>query len=178
VGRANPFRQNTKHEKQESEGQSLLFSDEITDEEKAKESQLIDVDDFTLEEKLAFEKEFLGFYLTSHPHMELLSNLRLITTHEIELLESEKEGAIIKVGGVIEVIRKIFTKKTNAEMAFVTIGDDKGITIEAVIFPKTFEESKKYLIQDTVIIIDGKLDSKDDRPVLIANKITPAALPI
>lgn len=167
----------TKTKKQESEGQSLLFGDEMTDEEKAKESQLIDVDDFSLEEKLAFEKEFLGFYLTSHPHMELLSNLRLITTHEIELLESEKEGAIIKVGGVVEVIRKIFTKKTNAEMAFVTIGDDKGITIEAVIFPKTFEESKKYLVQDTVIIIDGKLDSKDDRPVLIANKITPAVLP-
>jgi len=168
----------TKTKKQESEGQSLLFGDEMTDEEKAKESQLIDVDDFTLEEKLAFEKEFLGFYLTSHPHMELLSNLRLITTHEIELLESEKEGTIIKVGGVVEVIRKIFTKKTNAEMAFVTIGDDKGITIEAVIFPKTFEESKKYLVQDTVIIIDGKLDSKDDRPVLIANKITPAVLPV
>nr|MBP6882762.1 DNA polymerase III subunit alpha [Candidatus Levybacteria bacterium] len=167
----------TKTKKQESEGQSLLFGDEMTDEEKAKESQLIDVDDFSLEEKLAFEKEFLGFYLTSHPHMELLSNLRLITTHEIELLESEKEGTIIKVGGVVEVIRKIFTKKTNAEMAFVTIGDDKGITIEAVIFPKTFEESKKYLVQDTVIIIDGKLDSKDDRPVLIANKITPAVLP-
>lgn len=63
------------------------------------------------------------------------------------------------------------TKKTNAEMAFLSIGDEKGLTVECVVFPKVFEEARALLINDNVIMIEGKLDSKDEQPVVIANKI-------
>ena len=90
------------------------------------------------------------------------------------MLEGEKEGTMVKVGGIIEMTKKIFTKKSNAEMAFIQIGDEKGITIECVIFPRVFEEYKSLLVQDTVILIEGKLNMKDDRPVIIVEKINPA----
>ncbi|MBI5044761.1 MAG: DNA polymerase III subunit alpha [Candidatus Levybacteria bacterium] len=162
-----------KSKKNESQGQSSLFDNEESQDDN-QNITYFDVDDFSLEEKLSFEKEFLGFYLTSHPHMETLSRIRLMTTHEIELIESEKEGTLIKIGGIIEAMRKIVTKKSNAEMAFITIGDDKGITVECVVFPKVFEESKTFLITDSVILIEGRLDSKDEQPVVIANKISSA----
>lgn len=160
----------TKIKKQESDGQGSLFGDE-PDETTNNHDVTIDVDDFTLEEKLAFEKEFLGFYLTSHPHMETLSFIKHVISHEIELLEGEKQGTFVKVGGIIEATRKIMTKKTNAEMAFLSLGDEKGLTVECVVFPRVFEESKSLLINDSVVVVEGKLDIKDEQPVVIVNKI-------
>lgn len=164
----------TKTKKQESEGQASLFGDEAMDNTQATDMPTIDVDDFLLEEKLAFEKEFLGFYLTSHPHMETLANIKHVVTHEIELLEGEKQGTFVKIGGIVEGLRKIVTRKSNAEMAFLSIGDEKGLTVECVVFPRVFEESKLLLVNDSVIIIEGKLDSKDDQTVIIVNKISSA----
>lgn len=159
--------------KQTSEGQASLFGDEPTmDASPTYVSS--DIDDFTNQEKLMFEKEFLGFYLTSHPHMDTLTKLKKIITHEIEVLEAEKEGTIVKVGGIIEASRKVFTKKTNSEMAFIAIGDEKGIQIECVIFPKVFEQYKNVLIADSVIVIDGRLDTKNDKPMIIAQRIEEA----
>jgi DNA polymerase III subunit alpha len=155
------------------EGQGSLFGDIQTTAEKS-ERLHIDIDDFTKEEKLMFEKEFLGFYLTSHPHMDSLELVKRLNTHEMELLEGEAEGTLVKIGGIIETARKIFTKKTGAEMAFIALGDEKGISIEAVIFPKVYQQYRSLLIQDSVILIEGKLNLKDDRPVIIADRIMSA----
>lgn len=156
--------------KQAQEGQSLLFGD--TDEAlNIDRHKVTDVEDFTLNEKLLFEKEYLGFYLTSHPQLDMLSYIKSRISHEIDVLEAEKEGTIVKIGGIIETSRRILTKKTQAEMAFISIGDEKGVTIECVIFPRVFEQYKSLLINDTVVVIEGRLDMKDDRPVIIADRI-------
>ncbi len=156
--------------KQKSEGQSQLFDDD-TDSQNTHEFKVTDIEDFTLNEKLMFEKEFLGFYLTSHPQADTLTYVKSIVSHQIELLEIEKEGTLVKVGGIIETARKIFTKKTNAQMAFISIGDEKGITIECVVFPRVFEQYKDLLVNDYVVLIEGRLDMKDERPIIIADKI-------
>lgn len=160
--------------KQASEGQNSLFGEEEESSEQKVQFSIVDIEDFSNQEKLMFEKEFLGFYLTSHPHMSTLSSIKSIISHEIELLEEEKAGTLVKVGGIIETSRKIMTKKTNAEMAFISISNEKGITVEAVIFPRVFEQYKELLINDNVIVIEGKLDTKEDRPVIIADRIIAA----
>lgn len=157
--------------KQSLEGQVSLFADAFEADE-LYESHHNDIEDFTTEEKLGFEKEFLGFYLSAHPQADLLEEIKQTVSHEIEALESEKEGTIITIGGILESARKIFTKKSNAEMAFIQIADEKGVSIEGVVFPRVFEQYKSQLLTDTVIIIEGKLDLKDERPIIIANKIT------
>ncbi len=129
------------------------------------------MEDFSSQEKLAFEKDFLGFYLTSHPQLEYLMQLKSQITHTLGILPEEKEGARVKVGGIIETTRRIFTKKTGSEMAFLLVGDEKGITIECVVFPKVFEKYKSYLTKDAIVIIEGHLDTKNDRPTIIAEKI-------
>lgn len=165
--------------KQALEGQNSLFGDgnDESGEPTRKMHTIVDIEDFSHNEKLMFEKEYLGFYLTSHPQMETLAYIKQIISHEIEFLEEEKEGTMVKTGGIIETARKIFTRKTNAEMAFISIGDEKGITIECVIFPRVFEQYKSLLINDNVIVVEGRLDLKDERPVIIADKIYPAKNP-
>lgn len=161
--------------KQSSEGQASLFGDDdVNNSDTEINFSAIEIDDFTPEEKLGFEKELLGFYLTSHPHLQTLSHIKSYITHELDLLEEEQEGMRVKVGGIIENAKRIFTKKSNSEMAFVSIGNEKGIQVECVVFPKVFEQFKKLLINDTVILIEGRLDMKNEKPVVIAESISQA----
>ncbi len=160
----------SKEKKQINTGQESLFGDTPM-QEPVKKTQT-QLDDFSRDEKLAFEKEFLGFYLTSHPQLDNLMSIKSKTTHEIDMLEEEIEGKTVKIGGIVETTRKIFTKKTGAEMAFITIGDEKGITIECVVFPKIYELHKALISKDSLILMEGRIDTKNDRPVIIAEKIS------
>ena len=56
-------------------------------------------------------------------------------------------------------------------MAFISIANEKGITVEVVVFPKIYELYKDTLIQDNVVVIDGKLNTKDDKHVILAERI-------
>jgi DNA polymerase III subunit alpha len=160
-----------KNKKQKYQVRKVFFGDVIVSEnENIINSH--DVEDFSKDEKLAFEKEFLGIYLTSHPQMQNLISIKSKTTHSIDLLEEEAEGKIVTVGGIVDMSRKIFTKKTGAEMAFITISDEKGLSVECIIFPKIYERYKFFLEKDSVVIIQGKIDLKNERPVIIAEKIS------
>lgn len=160
-----------KIKKQKNEGQGSLFDNPNIFSIKLDLQANTDVEDFSLEEKLAFEKEFLGFYLTSHPMLDQLKLTKNMTTHEIALIEEEKEGSKVKIGGIIDGVRKILTKKTNSEMAFVTIVDEKGVSAECVIFPKIYEMYKTSIRKDTVVVLEGKIDSNNDKPIIIVEKI-------
>ena len=160
-----------KKRKQDEQGQTSLFGD--SDDPKKENKTIVQrIEDFSPNEKLAFEKEFLGLYLTSHPQLDNLVYIKSIISHEIELLTEEKEGTKVKIGGIIESSRRIFTKKNNNEMAFLVIGNEKGVSIECVVFPKIFDQHKSLLTRDSVIIIEGYVDTKNDKPTIIAERIS------
>ncbi len=162
-----------KIKKQQSEGQSSLFGDDSPD-DLSTTSKNNNIDDFSQNEKLGFEKEFLGIYLTSHPQIENLLLIKSAITQELSDLAEEQEGTGVKVGGIIESIRKIITKK-QSEMAFMVLGNEAGITIECIVFPRVYEQYKKLLLVDTIIVVLGKIDLKNDRPMIIVDKIFPAS---
>lgn len=158
----------SRKKKQSVGGQTSLFGDDPMDEVKLSNP---DVADFSENEKLAFEKEFLGLYLTSHPQLNNLLKLKEKITNELESLPEELEGSRVVVGGIIDAIRKIFTK-SGSEMAFVNLANEKGGSIECVVFPKVFEQYKGILGKENVLIVAGRIDSKNDKPVLIVEKIS------
>jgi DNA polymerase III subunit alpha len=157
--------------KQATDGQKSLFEADFEIEDGNQSLSASDIEDFSEEEKLSFEKEYLGFYLSSHPHLDTLSKIKSHVTHSIEHLGEVKEGERVKIGGIVEQAKKIVTKKSNSEMAFVTLGDEKGVSIECVVFPRVFELYKMLLFNDNVVVMEGKLDMKDDRPVVIVDAI-------
>lgn len=161
----------SKKKRENIKGQTSLFADEDPINNAPAESTHSDFKDFSKDEKLAFEKEFLGFYLTAHPQMDNLIKIKLEITHEIEALEEEKELITITVGGIIESIRKIFTKKSGKEMAFLLLANENGATLECVIFPKIFDQYKSLLSKENVVLVTGRMDTKNDKPVIIADKI-------
>jgi len=161
-----------KEQKQQSKNQFGLFDDEpkpsTSQYEKSFSSS---IEEFSDNEKLLFEKEFLGFFLTDHPLNQQLDNLFKRTTHAIPSLSEEKEGSRIKVGGVLSTVKKILTRKTNSEMAFVTLEDNVGYSIECVVFPKIFEALRYNLVKDSIVVIEGILNFKDDEPVIIVDNL-------
>src|SRR6266567_990851 len=89
--------------KQKADGQKSLFDDEPTIADNPSiDFNLTEIDDFTDEEKLQFEKDFLGIYLTSHPHLEKLSYLPSFGAVDFEELESHVEGTRVIVGGILD----------------------------------------------------------------------------
>lgn len=159
--------------KQAAEGQGSLFdTDTVSSQTSDTEFLTTDVTDFTEKEKLEFEKEFLGLYLTSHPHSDKLEIIKTTITHELNTLEEEAEGTRVVIGGIIESAKRIFTKKTNAEMAFLSIANEQGIVVECIVFPTVFSQYKDLLIQDTVVLLHGRIDRRDDKQTIILEKIT------
>ena len=130
-----------------------------------------DIEDFTDSEKLMFERELLGFFLSDHPLNYKLNTLLTFATHKISDLPEVNNGARIKIGGFISSIKKIFTKRSDEEMAFVSLDDHLGVSIECVVFPKIFEKSKSYLVKDAIVIMEGKLDFKEELPVIIVEGV-------
>lgn len=157
--------------KQKADGQGMLFDEEEEEEHQVLKMHQYDVADFSNTEKLGFEKELLGIYLTAHPQADYLQQIKADITHELETLEEENHGKELVLGGIIETIKRIYTKKTGAEMAFFNLVDEKGITVECIMFPKVYEQYRDKLIADTVVVIDAKLDTKNDKPIIIVNRI-------
>jgi DNA polymerase-3 subunit alpha len=165
----------SKEQKNRDKNQFSLFDNDTTPTTKSSYEIKIDesIEEFSEREKLAFEKELLGFFLTNHPLTQALDLLASSTSHNIATLTEEKEGTILKVGGILSTVKKILTRKSNAEMAFLTLEDHVGYSIECVVFPKTFESNKHLLSRDALVIVKGKLNFKDERPVVIVESISP-----
>jgi DNA polymerase-3 subunit alpha len=162
-----------REEKEKTKSQISLFSGIDKDEDpplKAIQNSHSHVDDFTEMEKLMFEKELLGFYLTAHPLNSVIDRLSREISHKVSELREETESIRVKTGGLVSGIKRIITKNGNNEMAFVTLEDERGGSIECIFFPKIFKDVRNKILKDTIILIEGRLDFKDQRPLIIVEK--------
>lgn len=161
-----------KEEKQKLKNQTSLFGDEEDSTISSVDKFDTNMEEFSEKEKLMFEKELLGFFLTNHPLSQEVERIEEKISHKIGDLQTGEEGVSIKIGGFISSIKKIITKKGNNEMAFVTIEDHSGSFCECVVFPRIFESFKGLLLRDSIVIIEGKLQFKDERPVVIVDVVS------
>ncbi|TSC57596.1 MAG: DNA polymerase III subunit alpha, partial [Parcubacteria group bacterium Greene0416_79] len=122
----------------------------------------------TTEEKLAWEKELLGLYLSGHPldKFRALLEKREYTVSKIK--EEFRDGMTVVVGGIVEEVRPIITKR-NEVMAFVRLADLSS-SIEVVVFPAAYQKFKNLLAPETCIAIKGRFSTRNDTPSLIAEK--------
>ena len=148
-------------------GQVSLFEN---DQEFQKSIDLPQVDELPLEQLLIFEKDLLGFYLHEPPYLKKLMKLSPFVDLQLSQINEEVIGRKIILGGVISNVKKVITKKSAQEMAFIRISD--GInSLECVVFPSLFDETKEFLLKDEVVLIDGRVDRREEELSLIVNTI-------
>lgn len=110
------------------------------------------------QEKLAWEKELLGLYLSRHPLDDYESYLA-DKAAPIAQITADLEGQTVRIGGITTTVRKITTKNGDT-MAFVALEDKSG-SLELVVFPKAYEKSPDLWQPDMVIRVAGKVSFKD-----------------
>jgi DNA polymerase-3 subunit alpha len=118
-------------------------------------------------DRLAWEKELLGLYVSEHPWKQWETVLAGAVDPISEALKLP-EGALAVVGGVVATAKKILTKK-NETMLFVKLEDARGAT-EVIVFPSVYKMSPQLWEPDRPIVVEGKISQKDGVPKIIANR--------
>lgn len=150
-------------------GQMSLFDFVDAETKHSYEIPLPNVGEYGKEEKLAFEKEVLGIYISGHPLEEQeecwRKNITAVTT---DFLPDEEtgfpkvvDGAKVIVGGMI-TDKKIKYTKNNKTMAFLTLEDLLG-TLEIVVFPRDYERNAALMQEDAKVFIQGRVSAEDDK---------------
>jgi DNA polymerase-3 subunit alpha len=122
----------------------------------------------TMADKLAWEKELLGLYISGHP-LDLYTEKVKSIGQIAKAKESLKAGIITIICGVIETIQVIRTK-SNSDMAFLKVTDKSG-SMEVVVFPKTFEKYKDILVADSCVAVKGKISERNGNIGILAEII-------
>jgi len=110
-------------------------------------------------QKLIWEKELLGLYVSGHPLNAFKEQFAKKESTNETILRDGKEGESVLVAGIIDEVRIIRTKK-GENMAFVTISDFSG-PIEVVIFPKSFRANESIIVTDTCVALKGKMSERN-----------------
>lgn len=159
-----------KQRKAQAAGQTGLFEEESESGTKAVSDAFAVLDELPKQSLLSFEKELLGFYLTEHPLNLYQSALLDAGVLPLTELTSGRVGERVIIGGIVVSVKKITTKTGNSEMAFVKIEDLTG-PMEIVIFPKLYAKTVAVWKDDSVVVVTGKVDEKEDRLTVLADDI-------
>jgi DNA polymerase-3 subunit alpha len=125
--------------------------------------------EFDKRDRLAFEKEMLGLYVSDHPLLGAEAVLARRSDSSIDELDSYDDGSMRTFGGVITGLQRKWTRKGDL-MAVFTFEDLKS-SVEVMVFPRTMQEQGHKLEDDAVVVVKGRVDKRDDTPKLIAQSV-------
>jgi DNA polymerase-3 subunit alpha len=119
-------------------------------------------------EKLNWEKELLGLYVSSHP---LKNFQKILQTKALPVgkINQQLSGKLVKIGGIISSIKKVITK-VGKPMLFLKI-EDLTDKIEVVAFPGVIEKNPTAFQENKIVFVSGRVDMKDGVPKLICEQI-------
>jgi DNA polymerase-3 subunit alpha len=160
-------------------GQHSLF-DALVDEESnapGKRASSHNVPPWPAAEKLSYEKELLGFYVTGHPLDEYRAVLEGGKYKAISSLAEQEEKSTLQVAGALESVEKKFTKKDGKPFAIVMLEDLSG-SIEIMIWGDVFAKCSQHLEKGKVVAITARLDKRDEAPRLVASEVKPVKAPV
>lgn len=120
-------------------------------------------------EKLLWEKELLGLYISGHPLDRLRDKLEKRTINIKKIKEEMSNGMQVTIAGIIETSRQVVTKN-NERMAFIKIADLDD-SIEAVAFPAIFKESIEILVPEKCIALSGKISNRNGEKSIIIEAV-------
>jgi len=130
--------------------------------------KLKEVQPASLPEKLKWEKELLGLYVSSHP---LQDYKKVFEKKVLSIINIDDTliGKRVKIGGIISSIKRIITKK-GKPMLFLNL-EDLTNKIEVIVFPDLIEENPTALQEDKIVFIEGRVDNRNGEKKIVAEGI-------
>jgi DNA polymerase-3 subunit alpha len=130
-----------------------------------------EVPDWSPNQRLAAEKETLGFYVTGHPladFREIIARQDAVTT---DRLATVRDKEVVKLCVIVAAMKEITTKNGD-RMAFVTLEDLAG-TIEAIAFPELYRANLLHLVKDAPVLVKGQVDVGEEAVKLLLTDVVP-----
>jgi DNA polymerase-3 subunit alpha len=159
-----------------AKGQKKLFGGAEPQEQKTAPTAVVlpDVPDWTHAQKLAFEKEAFGFYLTSHPLAENAEQITRYATHSLKDIASVDEKAEILLGGMVSSIKKATTKKPsrNGHSRYVNFDFEtpEGM-IRCIMWPEDYARHGESVKAEQIGYVKGRVDRRGREPNIIASQL-------
>src|SRR5207302_7703789 len=117
-------------------------------------------DEFNKSQRLAFEKEMLGLYVSDHPLMGVEGALARHTDCSINALRELRDGETRWVGGVVTALQRKYTKRGELMATFVL--EDLEAAMEVMVFPRTMHEYGPLLDDDAIVCVKGRVDLREE----------------
>ena len=121
------------------------------------------------DQRLAYEKEVLGFYVSGHPLAQYTSVIESLGVTTSGDLATRSHGARVTLLGHVAALKETATKSGN-RMAFVTLEDMAG-TVEVTVFPEPFKAAAPYLRSREPLVVRGRVDDGDKGRVILAEDV-------
>ncbi|OGI77721.1 DNA polymerase III subunit alpha [Candidatus Nomurabacteria bacterium RIFCSPHIGHO2_02_FULL_41_18] len=151
----------------QNENQISLFGNSVNIE--VPQFKLKDMPMATQAEKLLWEKELLGLYISGHPLDRLREKLKSREINIKKIKEDLGNGIPVTIAGIIESSRQVITR-SNERMAFLKISDLSG-SIEAVCFPSMYKDAVDILITEKCIALSGKVSLRSGEKSIIIEAV-------
>ena len=151
--------------RERDQGVMSLFGDDVFASDEGGFSERIAIPDheFDKSDRLKFEKEMLGLYVSDHPLLGAEAALRRKVDCPVADALDREDGSMFTIGGVITNLARKFTKKGD-QMAVFTL-EDLGGAVEVTVFPRTLMEHGHKLLDDQIVTVKGRLDKRDESRV-------------
>ncbi len=130
-----------------------------------------DIAEWDERQKLAFEKESLGFYLSGHPLNRFEDVLSKFTTADAVSIKEAPDRASVRIGGLVRSTKTIKTKRGEL-MGFATIEDMHG-AVEVVVFSRVYAAVSGLLAEDTAVLVQGQIQKDEQSVKLVAETLIP-----
>jgi DNA polymerase-3 subunit alpha len=162
-----------KRQRDREAGQSSLFAMLGGAEERPAEPPRVpDAPPWPEAERLAFEKESLGFFISGHPLERFRAELAQWASTTTGALGQAAAGGEVTVGGIVTALRLIRTKKGD-RMASFLLEDLEG-SVETLVFPEAYKKAAGRLADDQVVLVKARAEIQDDgRAKLLASEVLP-----
>jgi DNA polymerase-3 subunit alpha len=130
---------------------------------------LPDIEEWSERQRLAFEKESLGFYVSGHPLKRYEDLIDKFTNANAVSIKEKNNGAAVRIGGLIRGTKIIKTKRGDL-MAFTTIEDLHG-AVEATVFSRVYTGVSDLLVEDNLVFIQGQVQKDEQSVKILAEKV-------
>jgi DNA polymerase-3 subunit alpha len=152
-------------------GQVDLFKEEDGGDLLPRDTYPPDVEEWSEMERLAYEREALGFYLSGHPLSRYAEELEGLATHTTHGLGAAEGGATVSVGGMMASVARRRTRKGDT-MAIFSLEDLEG-GVEVVVFPELYGRSQDVFMEEPPILVTGRLEVDESRTRILASELAP-----
>jgi DNA polymerase-3 subunit alpha len=157
-----------KEQKQRESGQTSLFDLMAGDGPSIQGPELEPALEATQQQKLTWEKELLGIYLSEHPFARVAQELRGILTCGLVEINADFSGRDLVVGGVVSGMRSLSTRDGRAFLA-AEIEDITG-SVEVTVWPETWEQTRDIWQAGNIVVVNVRVKARDDRLQLSVQK--------